>query len=158
MPFPMQLSRLSWLRGRWQATVVDSPNDCSAERVNLSSELCLLSPCGGAMPGVWRLGPGPFLLISIREVEGVLEWRQQEHYPSLDVRLSTPLLVMRGVSVSEAEIILESVGETGHPRFRHLRQIFSLMAEGELRVRSLVLTEGGAWLSVRDEIHRRSAV
>jgi hypothetical protein len=145
---------LDWLVGRWVATVPGSPNDCLVEPRNLRSELALLTPWGGALAGLWRLGSDSVSLLTIRDVEETIEWTQQEFRLTLDPHPTSPPIRLRLHSIAPMEIVFQSVGETGHARVKILRIALTRPESEVLILRFLAPDEAHGWVVVREEIHR----
>jgi hypothetical protein len=145
---------LDWLVGRWVATVPGSPNDCLVEPRNLRSELSLLAPWGGALAGLWRLGSDSVSLLTIRDVEGTIEWIQQEFHLTLDPHPTSPRIRLRLHSIAPMEIVFESTGETGHAHVKVFRIALTRPESEILTLRFLTPDEARGWVIVREEIHR----
>ena len=151
------LSALAWLAGRWQATVPGLPNDCPVEPQDFTSELDLLAPLGGFLPGIWRVGRESVTLISIREIDGTLEWCQQEFSSGLVPVPNSFPLVLRLHRSEDRGIVFESIGETGHSRVKVMRLELVLLEPNVLVLRFHAQDASGAWITVREAAHRLAA-
>ena len=152
-PPPVAVSDLSWLLGRWQATIPGLPNDCPVEPQDLVSVLDFLPPWGGTLPGIWRLGPNHLTLLAIREIDQTLEWTQQEFSASVEPRPDSSPLVYRLHSRERTSAVFGTVGAVTSPGVRALRMEWSLTEHGKLRLKFFRLSREGTWDLAREALH-----
>ncbi len=149
------LLSLDWLVGHWRATVPGTPNDCAVPVFAQESDLVLLPAVRGAMAGLWRLGTS-LSLISVREVRGELEWHDREFDSKLQPHSSSPEHRYALVSNVPGEAVLESRGDSGHPRIQQIRMSFSRTSKDLITVRFQTPAENGGWVTAREADHHRA--
>ena len=110
----------------------------------------------GAIAGVWRLGPGSVTLVSIREVEGTVEWRERTYNLQLEPDPRSPLAILKLRTIGIDEVEFEaSAAEDQHGRL--FRMGLRRTDKRSLRITFAIPDPSGTWTVVRDEEHRRSA-